>query len=254
MTYLEQSGDFDKSDTLQIVGQVCISVVIVSYTGVFIAAYTVFAKILYRKAFSDLSMKVKINLSLYLVHGACSLLFEIFLLVSAAIGGADYASVFIAKRWRSFIALNFTIWLCLHWSFTASYLQTACLFRKIFQAKSDEDFTAVRKRKLSLLILELTVHCIFLCIMSYLIVTDLSQMHEYWLYFWFGFNNATLIIMPVVGKLSARHINKNSRSIERLGISTNSRVMKVYLALWITLAILCTTDGVMIIQFWKQLD
>lgn len=57
-----------------------------------------------------------------------------------------------------------------------------------------------------------------------------------------------IITIPIVGLLSAWYINKNSKSIERLGISTNSKVLKFYLAFWVSLSVFCIFDIVIVLE------
>lgn len=88
--------------------------------------------------------------------------------------------------------------------------------------------------------------------MIYLLVTAQNVEDDTWDYVWFAFANMTLMVIPVVGVLSARHINRNSRSVERLGIRTNSSIMNVYLAFWASVAVICIAIGVLVTLLHKE--
>ena len=61
-----------------------------------------------------------------------------------------------------------TIWFCIHWLFSWYYLQTACLLKMTFQAKTEEDFARVRRHKLCLLSLEYAVMFLLLLALVFL--------------------------------------------------------------------------------------
>ena len=100
--------------------------------------------------------------------------------------------------------------------------------------------------------------------MTFLILYDGSgyKMDQKWNYFWFAFSNLHLIVIPVVGLLSANHINKNSKSVERLGIRTNSNLIQLYIVLWISLVLDTVTSGALLLVLnqeqedfhWQHLD
>ena len=53
--------------------------------------------------------------------------------------------------------------------------------------------------------------------------------------------------------LAAWHIHKNSKQVERLGIRTNSMIMKLYVIFWIALA-LCTISSTMLVSIDNKLQ
>ena len=118
----------------------------------------------------------------------------------------------------------------------------------MFRAHNDADFSRVRKCKCWLLVLELAVYSVFLGICIYLFIKNKDgHAHVTGNNVWFAFSNTVWIAMPVIGFLSARHINKNSRSVERLGIRPNSRVLKLYQGFWLSFSLICITIRVLMI-------
>ena len=61
------------------------------------------------------------------------------------------------------------------------------------------------------------------------------------------------ISLPVIGVTSAHHICSNSMSVERLGIRTNSKVINIYLAFWVSVAAINLVIGTIVI-FVTQKD
>ena len=146
---------------------------------VLIVAYTIFYKILAKGLFKDLPVRVKISLVVYLVFTPIN-----FSVMVAALIKDPYLGLYgeFDQTWRLLFAQVRTFWLSLHWSFTAYYLQSACLFKKIFQAKSDQDFHGVKKRKCWLIVVELAVYCFFVAVLAFLI--ELNQKIFGWIYIW----------------------------------------------------------------------
>ena len=97
-----------------------------------------------------------------------------------------------------------------------------------------------------LLILELVVYIYSLGMIIFLTLENKSwyTQDQTWNLVWFTFVLLHMTIIPIVGTLSARHINKHSASVERLGIRTNSLVLKFYLAFWISLSATCILIGI----------
>ena len=91
-----------------------------------------------------------------------------------------------------------------------------------------------------------------MAVLTYLIVTGDNLDNQNWDYVWFTFSNFVLITIPFVGVFSARHIENNSRSIERLGIRTNSKIMKFYLGFWTSISIDCIVVGVIMIILTEE--
>ena len=110
----------------------------------------------------------------------------------------------------------------------------------------------MQKCKIIFQISEIVIYCVFLTVVIYLLVTAQNVEDNTWDYVWFTFANIILIVIPTVGIFSARHINRNSRSVERLGIRTNSSIMNVYLAFWTSVAIICIAIGVLVTLLYED--
>ena len=154
--------------------------------------------------------------------------------------------IYFTREGRMLMVFSYIVWMSLHLQFTSYYLQSACLFRLTFRAQDDEDWDKVRRRKFWLQILEHALYSIFLAIFCYLYVTNGSKhdkSSETWDCVWFIFSSLVYLTIPVIGVSSARHITNNSKSVEQLGIRTNSRVMRVYLAFWVTLGFVSIAGG-----------
>ena len=160
--------------------------------------------------------------------------------------------IYLDPEWRGLAALAYTVWMSLHCQFTAHYLQTACLFRKTFLAQNEEDFNKIKRRKRCLQIGELSLYASFSAVVIYLIVAGNNRGRETWDYVWFFFSNLVIIAIPLVGIFSARHINNNSRSVERLGIRTNSKIMKLYLGFWMSVSVDCIVVGILMIILTEE--
>ena len=146
------------------------------------------------------------------------------------------------------IVLRF-VFISLQWQFTAYYLQAACLFRKMFQANSDEDFEKVRSRKLCLRIIEYVVYTMFLACILVCLLIDLRGAETSFRLVYFSFHSILWIAIALITICSRRHINIHSKQVERLGIRTNSKVIKLYAVLWVS----CVVVNIGLIAFMEPL-
>ena len=82
---------------------------------------------------------------------------------------------------------------------------------------------------------------LFFACMLYTIVLDLGPEHQFSPHFHidYYFYESGSLFMALITFVAACHIHKNSRQVERLGIRTNSLVMKIYVIFLIIFA-LCT--------------
>ena len=118
--------------------------------------------------------------------------------------------------------------------------------------QNDDDFEKVRKCKVIFQIAEIAIYVGFVFVLVYLLATaNAIEGNQTWDIVWFSFANSILIIIPIVGLFSARHINKNSRTIEQFGIRTNSSIMNIYLAFWLSVAIFCIAIGVLVTMLFE---
>ena len=91
--------------------------------------------------------------------------------------------------------------------------------------------------------MEFSVMVLFSAIMIYQILLmrhteDRFSIVYHVCYYFYEFAS---VAMALITLLSARHIHNNSKQVEKLGIRTNSVIMKVYVVFWISLAV-CTTS------------
>ena len=121
------------------------------------------------------------------------------------------------------------MWMCIHWQFTAYYLQTACLLRMTFR-QTDRKKVARRKKKLERL--ELLIYFVMVCMLVFLIVGAFKDYSIVWNVIWATFQSVSVATMMLTTLFSVRHIHKHSKSIEFLGIRTNSTIMKAYVIFW----------------------
>ena len=100
-----------------------------------VAIYTLFISVLLRRTFRQLPIRIKISILVFMVYSPCTV--ALMLMITLRDNVDKDPSVFFETVSRDMIALEYGVWLCLQWQFTAYYLLTACLFRKTFQAQSD---------------------------------------------------------------------------------------------------------------------
>ena len=133
--------------------------------------------------------------------------------------------------------MSFTclLWVAIHWQFTAFYMQTACLLRKTLRARSDEELRRVKRTKTCLLWLEYLIYCAI--VVFFALCWYLSDDGRAWIWtpvFYMSVSAAD-ISMLVISLVSVLHIHRNSKVIERLGVKTDSTLMKLYAFCWIGL-------------------
>lgn len=76
------------------------------------------------------------------------------------------------------------------------------------------------------------------CVLSFLIAGALDDIGDAWNYVWFVFYSICNLIMMLATLFSVQHIHRYSKSIERMGIKTNIRLMYLYVFLWISLNVI----------------
>ena len=85
---------------------------------------------------------------------------------------------------------------------------------------------------------------IFFAILGFQIVNQLGVKDDaYYRLECYIFSELSAVLIALVTLFAARHIHVNSKQIERLGIRTNSTIMKLYVILVISLA-LCTLSSI----------
>ena len=85
---------------------------------------------------------------------------------------------------------------------------------------------------------------IFFAILGFQIVNQLGVKDDaYYRLECYIFSELSAVLIALVTLFAARHIHVNSKQIERLGIRTNSTIMKLYVILVISLA-LCSASSI----------
>ena len=72
-----------------------------------------------------------------------------------------------------------------------------------------------------------------------------------WRFFFASFYCFTIITFAITCILAARHIHLNSQQVEKLGIRTNSTIMKAYVTVWVIFAFLWLLLAIITIWFEK---
>mmetsp|Transcript_11099 Transcript_11099/g.14022 ORF Transcript_11099/g.14022 Transcript_11099/m.14022 type:complete len:226 (+) Transcript_11099:1-678(+) len=176
-----------------------------------------------RDTFEGLPRKIKITLLFYAGYSLYTLA-----LITALWIEWDYLAImaYDDKFWRVLLVIGFFAWASLQWQFTVYYLRTASLFRLTLRCRDELGLEQVEKRKSVLYVIEWTVQGLLLSFLIYMLaIAGKSR----WNTTFCSFYICLIISLAVVTLLSARHIHTNSKSIEKLGIKTNSRAMSVYL-------------------------
>ena len=76
------------------------------------------------------------------------------------------------------------------------------------------------------------------CVLSFLIAGALDNIGDAWNYVWSVFYSICNLVMMLVTLFSVQHIHQYSKSIERMGIKTNIRLMYQYVFFWISLNVI----------------
>ena len=98
---------------------ICQLVGIGCYAVVTLTVYTLFINIVARRTFTELPIKVKISLLVYLVYAPGTLAIMILLLRHDRSWGLN---IYFVSHWQRLTTMCVTIWMSLHWQFTAYYL------------------------------------------------------------------------------------------------------------------------------------
>ena len=104
-----------------------------------------------------------------------------------------------------------------------------------FRAQSDTDFVKVRKRKIYLTVFEWLIYAILLTLMIIQVLMIVYK-QGWWELFPF-YSEFTTLAFALTILFAARHIHVNSKQVESLGIRTSSTIIKLYVTIWIGLAI-----------------
>ena len=104
--------------------------------------------------------------------------------------------------------------------------------------RSDKDVERVKKRKRYLLCCEYFVYFVILAVVVFFTFFAVNYENDLvWNLSFVSFLFFSDELMFVITFASMFHIHRNSKSIEYIGVKTNSRLMKVYLAVWTCLNI-----------------
>ena len=76
------------------------------------------------------------------------------------------------------------------------------------------------------------------CVLSFLIAGELYNIVDAWNYVWSVFYSVCNLIMMLATLSSVQHIHRYSKSIERMGIKSNIRLMYLYVFFWISLNVI----------------
>ena len=107
------------------------------------------------------------------------------------------------------------MFLIITWEFTAHYLQAAYLLNTTIDALKTGDETALKRRKLKLRIIEISVYVLLLVIFT---VLTTYRSWNYWLLSEMILLLGACSSMTLVTLLSMWHINKNSKALDCMGI------------------------------------
>ena len=105
----------------------------------------------------------------------------------------------------------------------------------LFQASVLRDLDHLRKRKRWLIFLEVIVFAFFVIFFTVMLICQFELWLLTELIVWLSCASA----MTLVTILSMRHINQSSKSLKQLGISTNSRIMILYVSIWVLFCFVC---------------
>ena len=127
----------------------------------------------------------------------------------------------------------------MHWQFLYFYLEAASLFKMTFLTHSDDDFERLKQRKRKLHWIRILGYIVIVAmglIFAILTICDrfeVETLQAIW--------NAEMSFVYITGAIltfySFNLINKNSESIQKIGVRTDSRVMQLYSIFWGTGAI-----------------
>ena len=195
-----------------------------------VATFGVVIRAVKRKNWGSFPIRARIALIVYAIYAPCETFSFLISLIREC-----WDEELLTTRGRIGSAIAMTIWVSFHWQFTAYYLQTACLLRMTFSLKEHSDCKRVIKRKYNLQLLEYFGYIIIILAMSFLIFGAIYDLKDAWKFVWSIFYSLCSIVMMLITLFSVKHIHKYSKSIKKMGIKTNSTLMKLYVVLWIGL-------------------
>ena len=109
------------------------------------------------------------------------------------------------------------------------------MLRMTFSLKESSDTERVLQRKSKIQLIGYFGYFLIVCVLSFLIAGALDRIGDQWNYVWSVFYSFCNMTMMIVTLFSVQHIHRYSKSIERMGIKTNIRLMYLYVFCWISL-------------------
>ena len=101
-----------------------------------------------------------------------------------------------------------------------------------FRARSDRDVKLIQRRKKKLKILEYVIHGFIFVIFIFLCMMSADEDSVVWNAVFLVFIAAIDLQITTVTFASIFHIHRHSKSIESIGVKTNSLLMKIYAVCW----------------------
>ena len=129
----------------------------------------------------------------------------------------------LGNRIMDSIALQQSVWTCIHWQFTYFYIELAMLFKLIYQAHCDADIEKVNKRKHKLRWLWASGYVLIaLFLIAFVSIVELCSFKDEILFIiWNAQMSFIEIVMINLTLLSMRHINISSEKIQNIGVAND---------------------------------
>ena len=140
--------------------------------------------------------------------------------------------LYVANAFQTLYALR-------HWVFIYFYLEAACLFKMTFLTHSDDDFERLKARKRNLLCVRILGYVVIIGMgftFGGLVLFSVYEVQTL-LTVWYAQMSFIYVAGAILTFYSFYLINKNSASIEKIGVRRDSLVMKLYSIFWGTGAI-----------------
>ena len=212
----------DELEKLRVACIISLILIIFACAVVFVITCILLLVTCRRKTFSHLPSIVKLCLILSFLQVAYNLAIEITALVKYPL----YWEASELTLWQGLSQILALTWLMLMWHFAAHYMKTACLFKKTFQARQDEDFEELQRQKAHLLSLEWGFQAIQIVVSAlwFIYYDDVEPMKMNLVSY--IINMISIVIISIVALLSQHYIQKHSAPVEKLGIKTYANIMR----------------------------
>ena len=236
----------DQFNKLHVASVICQILVIVALAVLFVANCILLLVSCKNRTFRNLPTTCQLCIVLYAWQVAYTLAIQIAILV-------EYPFIWEAlelTHWQRLFQMATLAWRMLMWHFAAHYMKTACLFKKTFSARKDEDFEKLQRQKTYLLSIEWGFQSIqiLMSVFWFIYVEDVES-HKM-NYVSVIIDMFTFSIISLVAVLSQNHIQKHSAPVEKLGIVTNANFRNYQVVLWVAL-FLCNLLNILWLMWLK---